>query len=339
MFALSSIAVALLSPSLTAAYLIDLQPAPFLSADPNPHYYFPINPTGYACTSIRVPAATQIAAIRVRSGPETGSPPQAIAFFNGDGCNDDSIELIIRFYQVAGDVEQAVAPELTYSSLADGLESYIPGQEMQAQNVYNHVQNVGYSSAVWADIINLGLEPGDAAFRYRSLDPDVVDTEWRVVKGVVILSDGPLPLEDVEHPDYSPLLNTDLLDLPTEERLAKQAEYQARAESFPAAEGVFLGPQDLQIGNPVTELAKEIESEYNRKIKIGKIARKASGMGPAGIRKYNPNAVELNPLAPYEGQSILEDLEAQRRRTVDEILEDPDWDLYWPTPQGPRYGQ
>ncbi|KAF3907445.1 hypothetical protein ABW21_db0207880 [Orbilia brochopaga] len=328
MVAATMLAVVFLLPLFTTAYLLDFQPAPFFSENPNPHYYLPSNPTDHTCAAIRVSPSTEISVIRVRSGPDTGSPPQALTFFNGDDCAEETVELIVRYYQIAGNFEQSIATDLTYSLLADGLESYIPGQEMQTSNVYNHVQNIGYTSALWSEVISLQMGPGDAAFRYRSLDPNVADTEWRVIKGVVILTENPLPLEDVEHPDYSPLLNTDLLDLPTDERLQRQAEYQALAEQNPAPEGVYIS-KDVKM-NPVAALSAELESEYNRKIKIGKLMRKASGNRPAGYRLYNPNSVEMNPLMPYEGQSILEDLEAQRTRTIDEILEDPDWDLYLP---------
>ncbi|KAK6352921.1 hypothetical protein TWF696_004918 [Orbilia brochopaga] len=334
MLASISLAVIFLSPASTAAYLLDFQPAPFYSDGPNPHYYLPSNPADHTCAGIRLPPGTEITVIRVRSGPDTGSPPQALTFFNGDDCTDESVELIVRYYQIAGNVEQSVATDMTYSLLADGLESYTPGAEMQASNVYNLVQNIGYASSLWSEVVSLGLEPGDAAFRYRSKDPNVIDTEWRVVKGVVILTENPLPLEEVEHPDYSPLLNTDLLELPTNERLQLQAEYQALAEKNPAPEGVFIAPKDQM--NPMITLGPELESEYNRKIKIGKIARKQSGVGPAGYRLHNPNSIEMNPLVPYEGQSILEDLEAQRVRTVADLLEDPDWDLYLPSSRGPR---
>ncbi|EPS43806.1 hypothetical protein H072_2212 [Dactylellina haptotyla CBS 200.50] len=285
--------------------------------------YFTSQPTAHYCNEIESGDTLEIAAIRVRSGPKEGNPPQAIAFYTGDDCTHSNLALVVRYYQLSGTVEQTVAPDLTRIELTDGKEN--GNTSFNAPKFYTLVENIGYTSSLWSLVTELGLEPGDAAFRYTA--PDGSKSEWRIAEGVIAVEDNPLSVEFWKETIHRELLNVDLFGMEDEDRLSLQGSWQGMARQFPADENLLL---DETAGDTGSDLRKDLIREYERKIKIGKLARERFRYGPAPTRKNNPNMIELNPLVYYPGQSTLQDLEKQKDPTLEDILNDPDWDLYLP---------
>ncbi|KAK6511240.1 hypothetical protein TWF481_000161 [Arthrobotrys musiformis] len=231
-----------------------------------------------------------------------------MALFSGEECNDSTVSAIARFYQLSDSVEQSIAPfvvrtELTQGSKWDGT--------FTAPWLYDYYQNIGYTSTLWGAVTDLGLEPGDMAFKYTSENNT---SEWRIARGVVAIQESPDSLgEDMMMPrDYSErALSTSLPDMPDDERRLIQIWFQRMAEMRPAKEDLVL-TDNPEVFDEESAWRDDAVRGYERKLKIGKLARERNRYGPTSLRKNNPGMIELNELVNLEGQSHLQDLEDKK---------------------------
>ncbi|KAF3143382.1 hypothetical protein TWF703_010795 [Orbilia oligospora] len=269
----------------------------------------------------------ELSTIRIRGDPTVGSPPHALAFFTGTECYDTTVSVITRFFQISDRVEQSISPFAVRGSLTEGPEW---DRNLIAPKLYNYYESVGYTSTLWGAIVDLELEPGDMAFKYASLDGSL--NEWRVATAVIAMEEEP----DVVGADsmlplayFARKLSISLPEMAEDERKLTSAHFQKIAEERPAEEKVLIVENPALI-DPESVWRNRLVHDHERKIKIGKLARAANNYGPAPIRKNNPSMIELNPLVNLVGQSNLEDIERKRELTVEEHLNDRDWDLYLP---------
>ncbi|KAF3184133.1 hypothetical protein TWF751_000130 [Orbilia oligospora] len=289
--------------------------------------YFSKEAADQSCTLIPGNQTQELSTIRIRGDPTIGSPPHALAFFTGTECNDTTVSVITRFFQISDRVEQSISPFAVRGSLTEGPEW---DRNLIAPTLYNYYESVGYTSTLWGAIVDLELEPGDMAFKYVSLDGSV--NEWRVATAVIAMEEEP----DVVGADsmlplayFARKLSISLPEMAEDERKLTSAHFQKIAEERPAEEKVLIVENPALI-DPESVWRNRLVHDHERKIKIGKLARAANNYGPAPIRKNNPSMIELNPLVNLVGQSNLEDIERKRELTVEEYLNDRDWDLYLP---------
>ncbi|KAK6506202.1 hypothetical protein TWF506_011121 [Arthrobotrys conoides] len=295
--------------------------------------YFPISLTDRSCTPIPGDKTQALSSIRIRgdSTLDIGAPPQAIAFFTGNECNDTTVSAIVRFYQVSTSIEQSISPTAIRTNLAEGLGW---DATFTATSLYDYYQNVGYTSTLWGAVVSLGLQQGDIGFKYTSEDGSV--DEWRVAIAIIAMEEEPYSLGEGSmmppaYYDRARALSLSLPQMAEDERIGTRVHFQEHAEKRPIEENVLLDEDPALIDtDPESAWRNRIVHDHERKIKIGKLARAASNYGPAPIRKYNPNMMELNPLVNLVGQTNLEDLERQKAWAVNEYLNDRDWDLYLP---------
>ncbi|KAF3937557.1 hypothetical protein ABW19_dt0204638 [Dactylella cylindrospora] len=183
---------------------------------------------------------------------------------------------------------------------------------------------------------------------------------WRIARWAIAVEENPIPLDKIEK-NIERLPTVDILDRPEEERLRIQKDYQALSHQFPAHQPLSVvtygDPQgrdalaelnELLSQSPTTDTAqtegrslpldekrKDEESgskesfvgDFERAVKIGRNRRRMHGSMLSSVRRTNPNMIDLNPLAPLEGQTLFEDLERQRPATSEELLGLNDWDL------------
>ncbi|EGX46937.1 hypothetical protein AOL_s00097g363 [Orbilia oligospora ATCC 24927] len=289
--------------------------------------YFSKEATDQSCTLIPGNQTQELSTIRIRGDPTVGSPPHALAFFTGTECNDTTVSVITRFFQISDRVEQSISPFAVRGSLTEGPEW---DRNLIAPTLYNYYESVGYTSTLWGAIVDLELEPGDMAFKYASLDGSV--NGWRVATAVIAMEEEPdvVGVDSMLPPAYfARKLSISLPEMAEDERKLIPAHFQKIAEERPAEEKVLIVENPALI-DPESAWRYRLVHDHERKIKIGKLARAANNYGPAPIRKNNPSMIELNPLVNLVGQSNLEDIERKRELTVEEYLNDRDWDLYLP---------
>ncbi|KAK6524751.1 hypothetical protein TWF281_011651 [Arthrobotrys megalospora] len=309
-----------------SAYLINFQRYQY-PLSPDDKKYFTSGPTDQSCTIIKGDNDYQIQSIRVRSDPSIGNPPHALALFSGETCDDSTLALIARYYQLSDNFEQSISPFSTHTEITNRL----PGNDTTytTPDLYNLTRNIGYTDPLWGMVIDLNLEPGDVALKYTSLNGTV--KEWRVAKGVIAVEEEPNPLEadstSLSNAYYEPILSTSLPMMAQDEREIIQKYFQASAERSPATEKLLL-TEDPELVSSEVAGRDGLVRDHERP-EIGKLARARNHYDLTPLRN-NPNMIELNPLVNLPGLSHLQDLEKQKAPAIEDYLNDRDWDLYLP---------
>ncbi|KAK6331903.1 hypothetical protein TWF718_002441 [Orbilia javanica] len=280
-----------------------------------------------SCTTITGDINHELTSIRIRGDKSLGNPPHAMAFFTGNDCTDSTVSLIVRFYQFSDSVEQSIAPSTVRKELIEGRAW---SKALSAPSLYDFYQNIGYTSTLWGTVIDLGLQPGDMAFKYTSENGTI--SKWRIARGVVAIEESPRPMGadsmmPVEY--FERTLSMSLPEMPDDERRLIQIYFQTVAEQRPAQEDLVI-TETTGLMDPESAWRDDLVRGHERKVKIGKLARARNQYGPTPVRKNNPGMIELNPLVNLPGQSHLEDLEKQRELTAEDYVNDRDWDLYLP---------